>query len=126
MSSSSLNPLPSSDPEEDGDAATDSATNLPASGLLDVSGLDFFSALSVFSTLAAGLAAAAVTFADGTIFDGFFSSKLKPKKSPGRLSSLACSALDAEAAELSLSAAASEERGAFESVLLDRSPRPDR
>ena len=110
MSSSSLNPLPSSDRE----AATDSATNFPASGLPDFSGLD---GLSASSALAAGSADAAEadTFADGTIFDGSFASKLKPKKSPGTSSLLVCSALDATASELSLLAAGSDS--------LDRSPR---
>ena len=117
MSSSSLNPLPSSDRLADGDVATDSATNFPASALGDVAGL------GAFSTLSAGLVAAAETFADGTIFEGFFSSKLKPKKSPGISSLLVCPAFDTEEAELSASAAGCEELDAFESDLFDRLPR---
>ena len=105
MSSSSLKPLPSSEPEVDGDTATDSATNFPASGLLDGLGLDF---LSTGSTAAAEVA----TFAEGMIFDGVFSSKLKPKKSPGMSSLLALCSLDSAAADFSLLATGCEEFGA--------------
>jgi hypothetical protein len=122
MSSSSLNPLPSSSRETVGDAATDSATNFPGSD----SFFDFGDALvSDFLAAVSVLAAAADTFGEGTIFDGSFSSKLKPKKSPG-ISSLLFEAtgaavFSAPATPEFVSSDADEPESGF----LDRPPRLD-